>query len=1319
MFNRSSALAALSIAIVFPTHVLAIPSPELVIGSATSIGQLIGLGFATVGGGAVLAKFGIGTGADRKAMRRILIGLVVLFGLIVMSIGLNLWQWQTAKSDRLNHLQATLVRPAVINDPTLKELSFDAQTANALGITTAQAETLLGPATNTVFVDVRETAETMMGTLPGAHHVRFPDVPQNTELFDGKSVVLLCHNGNRSSETCAKLAAMGIDCRFIQGGIEKWLVEGRPFSNHAVRGLEDLRALPDYPNKDQLLDTAQVHSLIDTENPVVVDVRYPGDFSVSHLPDAVNLPLRSTPTPDVRAQIALLPKDRPILAACYDRRGCFMSQVLGFELSRAGFDFRGRYTVPWEYFITPTPKPHVAAFIEEQNRTMWQKGVNALSRLLHWGADRSSFIWVVFALALISRCLVLPISIKSEKDQIKLRQHRDEVEAVKQKFSDDPQRRAIFLKRLYAKLGVTPLRNSLALLFLPLTMVGISAVEQVSADLKPDFGLGANEVLIFAALAALLAGFYLAMSFGKSRRQSLIIAGVGACIVFALATQLTNAGNLYLSFALGLLVVQRVLLDPNFQQRTAMFRVSLGRFYALRRHNGTIPLSASSLHGASGNKTQRLAKMKQAGLPVPDGFVVPHSTISQALSDRAVMQKLVAQTTKIFGDSQFAIRSSAAGEDGNNNSFAGVYDTELNVTKSQFTNAFTNVAKAFSADHTIAYGDGGRANILVQSMVDADFAGVLFTQDPQKPTAMAIEWVKGTADDLVSGRISPQLVRLGRFTGEVLHGDPNLNFAPLFELARKIETLFGAPQDIEWVYKAGSFAIVQSRDITTTANSRSPVILETARLASKFDGRPVDEVVFAKGEMSELLPTPTPLSLDFMHQIWGADGSVARACTELGLTYNPPLVRPHLLTVFGRLYEDCAASSELKIEGNRRFQKWFDTNPFAISSQYRKTDLPSMQKTVSMLNALDLDRLSAEELYEHIGSIFKTFINEIHVPVEKINILAKFSLERAQSECDAIGVALTDVMASHSEITPSGLVNFVAADNVTEKETILRAHFGHRAHFDYELSAPRFRDSPEMMASLIGLSEITPSMVENHVEKRNLTDSCRNAIEIAETYQSLKDVAKHNSLKFLAEIQRALVVLGQKTDLNDLVFYFKYIDFQKSLDDALSLSQVLSESQKHRLELLATETPDMRLSASVLERAGNGSTFKAGGESFSGTLVSGQVPIRGRVVALSAQDAETGSLIQNFKQGDILVCPFIHPHWLPEVLRAGAVITQVGGWLSHMAIVAREHGVVMLVGMQRSSELKSGQHIEIQRDGHVLLLDEVGDQKPTGRRKTA
>ena len=84
------------------------------------------------------------------------------------------------------------------------------------------------------------------------------------------------------------------------------------------------------------------------------------------------------PTEVMNEHIAKLPK-RPIILPCYDRRGCFFAEVLGSELHQAGHDVRGRYTLPWEYFIARARPPHVEAWIAEQNKSIWAKAAAYLA----------------------------------------------------------------------------------------------------------------------------------------------------------------------------------------------------------------------------------------------------------------------------------------------------------------------------------------------------------------------------------------------------------------------------------------------------------------------------------------------------------------------------------------------------------------------------------------------------------------------------------------------------------------------------------------------------------------------------------------------------------------------------------------------------------------------------------------------------------------------------------------------------------------------------------------------------------------------------
>ena len=243
----------------------AIPSPELIVGSISSVSQLIALVSALLGGGALA----VGARSLRKRgtektspwPKRLVFGFGVA---ALVFLGLNVWQYTSQKSALQERLEATLVRPTPraeggrTLDPSLKEVTYSEQLSHPRGISTGDLEALLeakqrGERPDAFLMDIRETAETEMGTLPGAKMVRYPDVSSSNIDFKGKTAYLFCHNGNRGYETCEALHAKGIDCRFLVGGLEKWLVENRSLTGLRSRTLEDLRALAPFHNQSKRL----------------------------------------------------------------------------------------------------------------------------------------------------------------------------------------------------------------------------------------------------------------------------------------------------------------------------------------------------------------------------------------------------------------------------------------------------------------------------------------------------------------------------------------------------------------------------------------------------------------------------------------------------------------------------------------------------------------------------------------------------------------------------------------------------------------------------------------------------------------------------------------------------------------------------------------------------------------------------------------------------------------------------------------------------------------------------------------------------------
>jgi len=109
-----------------------------------------------------------------------------------------------------------------------------------------------------------------------------------------------------------------------------------------------------------------------------------------------------------------------------------------------------------------------------------------------------------------------------------------------------------------------------------------------------------------------------------------------------------------------------------------------------------------------------------------------------------------------------------------------------------------------------------------------------------------------------------------------------------------------------------------------------------------------------------------------------------------------------------------------------------------------------------------------------------------------------------------------------------------------------------------------------------------------------------------------------------------------------------------------------------------------------------------------GTRVSGSRVVEGRARVVTAAEAESGGAIPRFIDGDIVVSSLVHPAWLPYFERAGGFVCEVGGWLSHTAILAREYDLPMIVGTRDARTIVDGTPIRLHMDGTIEVVADEG-----------
>ena len=183
---------------------------------------------------------------------------------------------------------------------------------------------------------------------------------------------------------------------------------------------------------------------------------------------------------------------------------------------------------------------------------------------------------------------------------------------------------------------------------------------------------------------------------------------------------------------------------------------------------------------------------------------------------------------------RLAVRSSGVAEDGTAASFAGLHDTELDLAPADVGPAVLRCWASLWSDRAIGYRtrrglplDGGAMAVVVQALVPAMAAAVVFTRHPVtgRDDQILVNAAPGLGEAMVSGLVTPDTLVVDKATRTVIEttpgdqpGGPALSDAALddlVDLALRVEGAFGAAVDIEAAFAADGWYLLQARPITT------------------------------------------------------------------------------------------------------------------------------------------------------------------------------------------------------------------------------------------------------------------------------------------------------------------------------------------------------------------------------------------------------------------------------------------------------------------------------------------------------------------------
>ena len=245
-------------------------------------------------------------------------------------------------------------------------------------------------------------------------------------------------------------------------------------------------------------------------------------------------------------------------------------------------------------------------------------------------------------------------------------------------------------------------------------------------------------------------------------------------------------------------------------------------------------------------KAENLTLLRDNGFPVPAFTVVTGETADLSFSEA----------------DRFAVRSTFDGEDTEGTSFAGQFDTLLNVPREDVPDAVRKVRASYEGESIAAYrgamgtSSSERASeaepsgstpalapVLVQEMVDADLAGVAFSANPTGLLNEAVVVVgRGLGDAVVEDRADTTTYYYNKddklsyyeTDGDAPLLDPEV-LTDLVDLVERVEALYGRPMDVEYAIEGGKVFLLQARPITTL-HGTSPTVLDSSNIVESYPG---------------------------------------------------------------------------------------------------------------------------------------------------------------------------------------------------------------------------------------------------------------------------------------------------------------------------------------------------------------------------------------------------------------------------------------------------------------------------------------------------
>jgi len=770
---------------------------------------------------------------------------------------------------------------------------------------------------------------------------------------------------------------------------------------------------------------------------------------------------------------------------------------------------------------------------------------------------------------------------------------------------------------------------------------------------------------------------------------------------------------------------------------------------------------------AAGGKARSLAAMVQAGYPVPSGLVLLPTAFVDDRPIPQVEQWLARELTSFPTGQLFAVRSSALAEDSAAASFAGAYESVLNVPGDALAAAIAEVRASRTAARVQAYAaaagasDIGEVAVVIQAMVPAELAGVLFTVHPitSDLNLMLGNVVVGLGESLVSGEDTGAEFTLTRPDAGYAGPDALRPMAQrLHDVAHLVEGTFdGVPQDIEWAVAAGKLWILQSRPITTL----NPANPRTAERNDSVSGN----CLWSATNLGEANPEPqTPLTISHMTYLQANGGpSMAMRGREMagyiggrpyanlsvqitarrGRTKSAPRdayrklagwwgelpaeVPVTLIPMTKADWADSGLGLLATLAKMARYRRGLDA--FLRSNPQRCTDLSA--RITAAATPEQLGSLWSRSLFAQALLAFWTIISASSEGPAQLE--AELRAELGAADTAALMSNMSGLVGQLESLGPAVGLQEVLAGRLSRED--YTARFGHRGVNEVELAWPRPAEDPGWLDAALAAAASGSDLAVLRTRQGSVFEETLARLRKADPRQAAKlerrlrkaagqalarEAARSESVRTTWVMRRFALRAGELLGIGEDVFYLTVAELLAALDgqrETLELLGLRREASRRYRELPPlpgmiygafdpfawAADPDRRT-----DYWAAGVAAPSESDHEDPALIHGCAGAAGEVegVVRRLDDfAEAGQL----QAGEILVTHLTNIGWTPLFPRAAAVITDLGAPLSHAAIVARELGIPAVVGCgDATARLRTGDRVVVDgARGEVRILASV------------